>query len=222
MAGFWVGPHWDPTGVQLIFFRWSLDWKYSGVKVDSSQVWPHTDSDGLPSPSNDLPQARLANPESAALGPELASDPSTALVVACIPQYTQPAPPSPELDPGPTVEDMADAMVEADLAKIRLGYAVIETLDMVERLATLQQFKLRLLSSQTCEELASIQQHIELEKAVHKAQLRKKVPFRDPLGYKIEDIVAIGEKYASSPTFLEPIVREIWLTLDGTLSLAIL
>ena len=120
------------------------------------------------------------------------------------------------------MEALADAMVEADLAKLRVGYTVIQTLDLVERLVDLQQLKLQLLASRTHHQLTDLHHQIELETAFRKASLEKDFPFREPLGYKITNIIAIGEKFAASPSFLEPTIYRMWSAAQGTPSIAML
>jgi hypothetical protein len=120
------------------------------------------------------------------------------------------------------VEVLADATVEAELAKIRIGYAVIETLHLVEKFTHRQRSKLQLLASQTREEFRDFHHHVELESAIRIAMLEKNVPLRDPLGATMDDIVRIGEKFASSPGFLAPIIQGMWSAVDGTPSHAIL
>ncbi|KAJ3521168.1 hypothetical protein NMY22_g12425 [Coprinellus aureogranulatus] len=120
---------------------------------------------------------------------------------------------------GSQIEQMAQTLAKIEAAKYRLGHTVADALELVQQIVNLQGERLELLSKQTPESLESVQHFVDLQRAIRSACLSQNIPFFDPSGAKVEDVKLVGERFAQSPAFLEPLIEDLWSVL-GSPSLA--
>ncbi|KAJ3520836.1 hypothetical protein NMY22_g12569 [Coprinellus aureogranulatus] len=109
------------------------------------------------------------------------------------------------------IEAMAKTLADLDLAKYRLGHTVVDALDLVQTIVHLQHHRFQILSRQTASgHHHSLQAYIDQERAIRDATLESGIPFFEPGGRSSAQVIKVGERFAEEPSFLDPMVRDLW------------